>query len=103
MPNHSIFFISLIGLTIACFINLSILRIQSRQLKDKSSLQPIKYLLMASVFGYVVATLPLIFVYADILWFHISYNWIVSAAVLGNAFGKDLGSSAFYLIYKYRG
>jgi dolichyl-phosphate-mannose--protein O-mannosyl transferase len=102
MPNSIVFFIALVGLTVACVINIAILVIQTQQLRDKTILQPMKYLLMASVFGYIVATIPLMFVYADILWLHSGYNWVVPVAVLGNAFGKDIGSGMFYLIYRMR-
>lgn len=101
MPNRWVFELGFIELCIACLIYISVLRLQLRAFKIKTALQPLKILLLNSVIFLILVSLPLMFVYANILWFHSTAQWIVYTAVIANATGKVIVSCLLYLIYKF--
>lgn len=101
MDNNWYFVIGFILLCIAISIDLYILRLQLATLRKKSVFQPIKKLLIAAIFLVALASTPLAFVYADILWIHYNAMWIVWVAVIGNSFAKVLFGLVYLMIYRY--
>lgn len=101
MPSKDIFLIAAILLAISIISNVLTMRIQLRQFRTKSSVQPLKYLLLGTLISITLGATPLLFVYLDIVWFQVSYRWIVSAAVLINALAKVSASLMLFLIYSY--
>lgn len=94
----------LVGFTILCLaltVDAYILRLQVLTLRKKSKYQPVKKLLIAAIATIMIASMPLAFVYADILWFHLSYLWIVVLAVIGNSIAKLLFAIIYLMIYRY--
>lgn len=101
MANNWYFAVGFVLLCIAISIDLYILHLQVATLHKKSVFQPIKKLLIAAIVTVALASTPLAFVYADILWIHYNAMWIVWAAVIGNSFAKVLFAFVYLAIYKY--
>lgn len=101
MLDRWVFYTAFYELVLACVIDVVVIRMQVRTFRYRSSLQPLKKLLLWSLIGLILASLPLMFVYADTLWFHLTGTWIVYIAVLTNASAKILIGVMLYLIYKY--
>lgn len=103
MVDRWVVLVGFIELTIACMINIFVLRLQFSQFRYKSFLQPLKRMLLLSVVFFILAALPLMFVYANTLWFHLANVWIIYVAIIANATAKVLISLMLLLIYRFKG
>lgn len=105
MVDQWVFLVAFLTLTLGSLIDVTVVLTQIRQLRKKTQLQPLKWMLLASVIFIILASSPLMFVYADILWLHIRGSWIVVMAVLGNAFAKLMFGVFMRIIYSksYKG
>lgn len=97
-----IFLAGFVELAIACVLYLIVLRLQLNALKNQSNLQSLKRLLIVAVIFLILASIPLMFVYANALWFHKTAVWILPFAVLGNATSKVVEALILYRIYNFK-
>lgn len=102
MVNNWAFLIAFILLALSISIDVTVLYLQYRAIRDNQLLQPLKWLLVGAITFIALASAPLAFVYADILWLHINSNLIVYIAVIGNAASKVAVGVLLYLVYTYR-
>lgn len=102
MVNDWVFFVGLVELTGACLIDLYVLKLQISQLRTKSSMQPLKWMLISSVVFLIFAALPLMFVYANTLWFHYTNLWIIYIAILTNSTAKLIIGGVLVAIYRFK-
>lgn len=102
MLEKVVFSIALSELSISCLIAAVVLKQQLNALRDKTDLQRLKWLLIASVVFLVIAIIPLMFVYANAIWFNIQGAWIVNVAVLTNATSKVVAFLMLYFIYRFK-
>jgi hypothetical protein len=100
MLDKWVFEVGLVELAIGCIICIFVLRQQLKTFAVKSELQPIKYLLFGTVILLILAHVPLMFVYADTLWWDFTSRWIVYMAILANSTSMILVSTFLYLIYR---
>ncbi len=102
MSENVIILIAFIEIIVANLLGVYIIWQQIQQLKYKSSLQTVKWLLLASVVFLILSTLPLGVVYANSLWFHREGLLIINIAILGNATAVLLVKVLLLLMYRYR-
>lgn len=81
---------------------LNVLRKQYRLFRRQDQVQHLKYLLFAAVILLILGALPLMFVYADIVWFHFNSVTIIYVAVICNAASKLITGIILNLIYNFR-
>lgn len=102
MVNKWIFLAGFIELSFAIIMYMYVIRLQLQQFKNRSSLQPLKKLLLSSVLILITASIPLMIVYADAIWFQYQARWLVPFAVIGNATAKVVVAFILILIYKFQ-
>lgn len=90
----------LIGVAEAQFV--FVLFQQRKAFKNRTSLQPLKWLLFGAVLLLMIGAAPLMFVYLNIVYFHFKATWIVYLAVLMNAFAKIVSATLLNLVYRFR-
>jgi len=102
MLDSWVFIIALVEMLVACILYLFVLKQQFSTFKNNSRLQPLRRLLFGTVLFLLIGALPLMYVYANIVWFHNDSLWIVYMAVISNATSKLIGATLIYMIYKFR-
>lgn len=81
---------------------LNALRLQIKEFKKVTPLQPLKYMLLFTVILLMIGAAPLMFVYLDIVWFHYDSVLIVYVSVLMNAMSKTMTGILINAIYYFR-
>jgi hypothetical protein len=101
MVDIWVFWVAAVLIVIAEFEYALVLVQQYRQLRKKTRLQSLKWLLIGSIFSLMVGALPLLVVYLDIVWWKVQIGWLIPVAVLTNAGSKVIASTVFNIMYKY--
>jgi predicted tellurium resistance membrane protein TerC len=102
MLDNWVFIAAIVIMVTANILYVSVLLQQYKLFKVRTSLQPLKILLFCAVLLLIIGALPLMIVYANIVWFHYNHLWLVYAAVLLNAFAKLVTGIMLRLIYRFR-
>lgn len=102
MLNNWVFIVAFIEMGFACFMYAWVLLRQRETFKTTGALRPLKRLLFTAVCFLMLGALPLMYVYANIVWFHNPHLWIVYFAVLSNASSKVAEALLLIAIYRFR-
>lgn len=103
MVDKAPFIQAFIVLCVAVLGDLYILSIQVREIRKNHILKGMKWMLAGLMLFLLTAVLPLMYIYADIIWGFNMFPWIVNFAVLTNAYSKLAIVAMLILIYTYRG
>lgn len=102
MLNNWIFKLAILEMAFAITLYLIVFKKQLVTLKTKGALTPYKRMLIGSVAFMIIGTLPLMFVYINIVWFHWNANWIIYMAVVSNATTKIIIGVLLNMIYNFK-
>lgn len=101
MVGHWVLFVGFLELMLSMFTFAGLFVRQAVSVKNHSVFWPLKWLLLATFFVLIIASLPLAFVYADVLWFGGNNHWIIPVAILSNASSKLILAMLLVAVYKF--
>jgi RsiW-degrading membrane proteinase PrsW (M82 family) len=102
MVHNWVFVLALTLLVIGEALYVTSLVMQRILYKNKTDLQPLKYLFTVAIGSLIASGLPLMLVYLNILVFHWHAPWLVEVAVLANAASKVIAGVTFVFIYRFK-